>query len=100
MSQKELLKRQIDEIDSDFWFGNIAALQGKFCPKCGGRLMYSVYKGNLIPNASVGRRYQCGVSIYCVGECNSMLVHGDGYLPAWAETIQDWDQFSKDLYLS
>lgn len=89
---------RIEEIDHFFWAGNVSALKGQFCPSCNSRLLYSIYRGPLIPGRPPGGRHKCGISIYCLGKCSMMLSHSDGYLPIWAEAIEDWDQFNNELY--
>ena len=88
----------IERIENEFLSGNLAALRNQRCPTCGGYLLYSVYKGTEVSNAPPGRRFRCGISIYCLGNCNRMKSHLDGYCPAWAEGISDWEEFSTTLY--
>ena len=89
---------EIDALEQDFLTGRIEALRGRPCPVYGGHLLYTVAKGEVIPGAPTGRRYRCGMSIYCLGSCNTMLTHLDGFCPSWAEDISDWREFSMKLY--
>jgi|HigsolmetaAR201D_1030396.scaffolds.fasta_scaffold05076_7 hypothetical protein len=92
------MNNAIDKLEQDFFNGNIEALKGRHCPICNGRLLFSVSKGTTNASAPRGRRIRCGVSIYCLGKCNTMLSHLDGFCPLWAEEINDWNQFSLKLY--
>jgi hypothetical protein len=87
----------IDQIENDFVRGDIEAMKRHRCPRCGGRLLYSMSRGWIDARAPPGKRMVCGSSIYCVGECQYMLAHSDGFCPSWAEDIWDWDAFSASL---
>ena len=92
--------QSIDALENDFLAGKLEALKHRVCPVCGaqGALKYAVAKTSFEPAAEPGRRYQAGISIYCLGNCNSMIAHLDGFCPAWAEAVDDWEQFSAALY--
>ena len=86
----------LDQIENDFFAGNISKLSHAECPFCSekGRLIFSVAKSDAVPDNPPGYRYKIGVSIYCT-HCNAMLSHMDGRCPEWAERIEDWENFSK-----
>jgi len=90
--------KAIDDVEIDFLNGNVDTLKYRKCPICGGSLIFSIYKGKEQFAKPPGRRYQAGISIYCIGTCNTMLSHLDGFCPSWAEDIEDWDEFSENLY--
>ena len=96
MNNEEALSR----LEDDFLTGNIAALQGRGCPRCGARLLYSVSVAadEYASPAALTGQVKAGISIYCLGRCNTLLSHLDGFCPAWAERIADWDAFSASLY--
>ncbi len=86
------------QLEDDFLHGRLDRLASRTCPVCGGgNLMFSVWKGAPDMQAPPGRRYQGSISIYCRADCNTMLTHLDGFIPAWAENIDDWEKFSDDL---
>jgi hypothetical protein len=89
---------ELDKIVTDFLSGDMQRLRDHRCPKCGGRLHFSVARRDGTVPDIPGRRYAAGISIYCVGACNYMLCHLDGFCPAWAESVSDWDAFSERLY--
>ena len=89
---------KIDEIEDTFLAGNLKMLKGLRCPNCEGFLSFSIALGAENPRQPLGRRFRCGINIYCVGDCQTMISHMDGFCPAWAETISDWDSFSTKLY--
>lgn len=88
----------LEQIENDFLQGNSPGMRRNRCPECGGTLFYSVSEGSVDDSAPPGRRRSCGISIYCSGDCHYMLSHLDGFCPAWAEDISDWDAFSASLY--
>lgn len=90
----------IAELEDDFLEGKLDTLFARKCPQCGQEgILYSVAKQLRDLTERAGRRYTTGISIYCRAECNTMLTHLDGYCPAWAEDVEDWQQFS-DVLLS
>jgi hypothetical protein len=88
----------IDALEIDFLAGKPDQLKNRRCPLCNGRLFFSIAHHNSIPDAPSGRRIRCGVNIYCLGNCNTMLSHLDGFCPSWAEEISDWKAYSSSLY--
>jgi hypothetical protein len=88
----------IDALERDFLLGDLAKLRDRKCPVCQSEncLRFVVMKKS-IGVGCPGRRIRAGISIYCVGKCNSMVSHMDGFCPAWAEKISDWDGFSQLL---
>jgi hypothetical protein len=89
---------KMNEIETLFLEGNIKALKNVKCSDCEGNILFSVYKDKKILDAPKGRRIKSGISIYCIGKCNTMKSHLDGYCPFWAEEIDDWVAFSNNLY--
>ena len=87
----------LDEIENTFFEGPPDRLSALRCPDCGDRLMYSMWRGERDSTAPAGRRYRCGVSIYCNGSCINVKSRLDGFCPGWAESIEDWEAFSKNL---
>jgi len=87
----------LEKIEKDFWEGKVSELKDCLCQKCGGRLVFSVYKAEEIQNTFLGWKFKCSVSIYCYGKCGIMLSHIDGYLPKWAESVGSWDEFNNNL---
>lgn len=90
----------LEQIENDFLHGNFSAMRSHRCPTCGGTLFYTISEGSLDESAPPGRRRSCGIFIYCSGTCNYMLSHMDGFCPAWAEDITDWEAFSASLISS
>jgi hypothetical protein len=88
----------VEEVEDAFLAGDTEALRRAACPICEGRLFYTVAKGEVLTHATPGRRVRCGISIYCRGRCGIMLSHLDGYCPEWAESVDDWGEFSAALY--
>ena len=89
--------RKVEKIEKDFLNGDLESMRRNRCPQCDGKLLYSVSKGMFDESAPAGRRRSCGISIYCLGECQYMISHMDGFCPAWGENIEDWEQFSESL---
>jgi hypothetical protein len=90
----------IDQIENDFLEGDLSRLRNRRCPKCGGKLSYSISDNRELifdPRSGLLRR-RCGISIYCVDDCHIMVSHLDGVCPIWALKINDWDTFSRRLY--
>lgn len=86
----------LDMIEKDFLRGDLERLRSHRCPGCGGTLAYSIYKGDYSPDAPPGRRYRSGMTISCASE-RRMLSHFDGFCPAWAEDVEDWAAFSRNI---
>ncbi|MEO5928877.1 MAG: hypothetical protein ABIR47_02990 [Candidatus Kapaibacterium sp.] len=85
----------IEKLEIDFISGNLHKPAHRRCPICRkAGLLFSISKQAIDINASPGRRYKAGITIYCRSECNTMIVHLDGYCPAWAEAIENWREFS------
>lgn len=91
-------QQEIAALEDDFLAGKLDELKDRRCPRCGGRYLYSVYKAVETVGQIPGRRFRCGISIYCIGVCNTMVSHLDGFCPAWAESVSDWSAFSNGLY--
>ncbi len=96
--EKQKVDAELGVLENDFLAGRLDQLKGRECPVCGqkGVLMHSVYKELFNADAPPGRRYKSGISIYCLGACNSMISHLDGFCPAWAEGIEDWEKFTQE----
>ena len=88
----------IEKVENDFLRGKLAELAARQCPRCRniGSLQFSISKHSMCGEATPGRRYKAGITIWCLS-CKSMLSHLDGFCPAWAENVTDWDGFSKEL---
>jgi hypothetical protein len=97
--QTENLEKQIEYIEILFINGDIKQLKLERCPTCKGKMSFYISKFERFESSPKGRRIKCGMTIYCVGKCRIMLSHGDGYCPAWAEEIEDWEKFNSDLYI-
>lgn len=89
---------RIDQIEDAFVAGDLQVLRELRCPFCAGALSYSIVK-HLPPlsGAPPGRRYRAGYFIFCRGQCERLLSHFDGLCPEWAEEIEDWDMFRRQL---
>ncbi len=93
------MNKLIELIEDNFLEGNIAELKNKLCPICEkGKLKFYIAKVQDTGKGEPGRRYKSGITIYCIGKCDSMISHLDGFCPAWAENIEDWDKFNRELY--
>ncbi len=89
----------IELIEDIFLQGNIEQLKNMRCPICmRGKLKFYIRKFEDTGSCKLGRRYKSGITIYCAGECNTMLSHLDGFCPSWAECIENWDDFNIKLY--
>ncbi|GLR11482.1 hypothetical protein GCM10007907_02720 [Chitinimonas prasina] len=98
MQPHGMLAEKIDYLERAIFFGNLDLLKGKKCPICRqGKLLYSVTKNLINTEAKPGRRYKGSVNIYCTGLCNTMITHANAFIPAWAETISNWDELSDSL---
>lgn len=88
----------IDDLERDFLRGDLSKLKCRICPICQSQrcLRYSVAKQP--PEVGPpGRRIRAGISIYCEGTCNYMISHMEGFCPAWAEQISDWNSFTAQM---
>ncbi len=91
----------IDKVKDDFLSGNMDDLRNRICPYCNQiGLLFTVSKALTDAQAVAGRRYRAGMNIYCRAQCNTLIAHMDGYCPAWAEEINDWQEFSDGLISS
>jgi hypothetical protein len=93
-----LLEDFISETEILFFEGKVENLKNRFCPKCNGKILYSMGTRPIDLSRPPGSRLKGSLSIYCVGLCQTMLSHLDGYCPAWAENITDWEDFSSRLF--
>lgn len=98
MNANETIAVMVDSIESAFFEGAVDLLKGRRCPICeSGKLLFNVRKDLVNVDGPPGRRYKGSVNIYCQGTCNRMITHANAFIPAWAEGVSDWEQFSESL---
>ena len=88
---------KIDDLWDFFYHGDRHALETLRCPKCGGTLQWSPHISSESRLFLGKMRHQMGLSVYCLGACNYMLLHLDGMAPEWALSVKDWDAFNREL---
>lgn len=87
----------MDKVENLFLEGQLDELRGCCCPKCAGPLYFAISPLISSGKQEPGRRFKCGITIWCRGDCDAMVSHLDGFCPEWAEGITDWDLFNKKL---